>query len=452
MSRMFGTDGVRGIANTELTPILAFKLGQAGAAVLTSAIHKPRILVGRDTRISGQMLESALVAGIMSVGADAMMVGVIPTPAVAFLTRYYSCDAGVMISASHNSVEFNGIKFFNANGLKLPDALEDKIEQLIQSDGPFQTPTGIDVGKMIVLKNAHRDYMDFLEETLDLRLDGLKVVLDCANGASSEVAPQVFEELGATVLPFYNMPDGTNINKNCGSTHISRICQLVAEQGADIGLAFDGDADRLIACDERGAEVDGDRILAICGLMLHKENKLKNNTVVGTVMSNMGLDISVRQNHIELKKTAVGDRYVLECMLKEGYSLGGESSGHIIFLDYNTTGDGILTALQLLRAKVLANLEMSELASVMEKLPQVLVNIRIDNAKKGLYDKDPLILDEIKKAEEALADTGRVLVRASGTEPLVRVMLEGTDKETINQLAINIAEAVARQLDGEIQS
>lgn len=452
MSRMFGTDGVRGIANTELTPLLAFQLGQAGAAVLTSAIHKPRILVGRDTRISGQMLESALIAGIMSVGADALLVGVIPTPAVAFLTRYYSCDAGVMISASHNSVEYNGIKFFNANGLKLPDAMEDKIEELIKSNAPLQAPTGIDVGKAITLRNAHRDYIDFLKETMDVRLDGLKVVMDCANGAASEVAPEVFEELGATVLPFYNMPDGTNINKNCGSTHSSRICQLVVEQGADIGLAFDGDADRLIACDERGMEIDGDHILAVCGLMLQKENRLNKCTIVGTVMSNMGLDIAALQNGLSLEKTAVGDRYVLECMLREGYSLGGEKSGHIIFLDHNTTGDGTLSALQLLRAKVLAGEEMSEVASVMQNLPQILVNIQIDNAKKSLYNTDPAILEEINTAEAALKGRGRVLVRASGTEPLVRVMLEGPDKEEINQYALRIAQAVARQLNGEIRA
>jgi len=452
MARMFGTDGVRGIANSELTPLLTFKLGQASAAVLTSAIHKPKILVGRDTRISGQMLESALIAGIMSVGADAVVVGVIPTPAVAFLTRYYSCDAGVVISASHNSVEYNGIKLFNSEGLKLADALEDKIEEIINNDSPLTIPTGIEIGKLITFKNARRDYMDFLKELIDVRLEGIKIVLDCANGAASEIAPQILEELGAEVLPFYNMPDGTNINENCGSTHIGRLCQLVVEHGADIGFAFDGDADRLIACDERGAEVDGDQILAICGLMLHSEGKLQKGTIVGTVMSNMGLDIAVRESCLKLEKTAVGDRYVLECMLKEGYNLGGEKSGHIIFLDYNTTGDGILTALQVLRAKVLAKKAVSELASVMHNLPQILVNIEVDNSKKANYDKDHHILAEIKKAELALANKGRVLVRASGTEPLIRVMLEGEDKDEISEYAIAIAQVIAKQLNGEIKN
>ncbi len=449
MARLFGTDGVRGIANSELTPELAFKLGKAGASVLASEIHTPKILIGRDTRISGNMLEAALIAGIMSVGADALVAGVIPTPAVAFLTRYYNADAGVMISASHNSVEFNGIKFFDKNGFKLPDAVEDKIEALIAS-GDMPCPIGTEIGRRISLKGARRDYMDFLMSTVDVRFDGIKVVLDCANGASSEIAPELFEALGAEVYPYYFMPDGTDINKNCGSTHPERICEFVNETNADIGLAFDGDADRLIACDERGVELDGDHVIAVCSQMLKSEGRLKQNTVVGTVMSNMGLDIFAAKNGITVEKTGVGDRYVLERMLEKGYCIGGEKSGHVIFLDYNSTGDGMLTALQLLRAKVLSGKEMSELASIMHNLPQVLVNIKVDNSKKELYKTDESILAQISKANDALTGRGRTLIRASGTEPLIRVMLEGDNVEEINTFAIKIAKQIEKVCNGKI--
>ncbi len=449
MSRLFGTDGVRGVANSELTPELAFALGKAGATVLTSAIHKPKIIIGRDTRVSGNMLEAALTAGIMSVGADALIAGIVPTPAVAYLTKFYSADAGVVISASHNSVEFNGIKFFSAKGFKLPDSVEDEIQELIES-GNMPCPTGINIGRRISVKSAKRDYLDFLKSTVDVRFDGIKIVLDCANGAASEFAPVLFEELGATVYPYYYMPDGTDINKNCGSTHPERICELVKELGADIGLAFDGDADRLIACDERGIEIDGDHVLAVCGKMFKEENRLKNNTVVGTVMSNMGLEIFTRKADINFEKTGVGDRYVLERMLEKGYSVGGEKSGHVIFLDYNTTGDGMLTALQLLRAKVLSGKEMSELTSVMHNLPQVLVNVKVSNGKKELYKTNAEIAGEIAKADTALKDRGRTLIRASGTEPLIRVMLEGDDVEEINKFALNIAQAIEKNCDGKI--
>lgn len=449
MARLFGTDGVRGVANSELTPEIAFKLGAAGATVLTSAIHKPKIIIGRDTRISGNMLEAALIAGIMSVGADALIAGVVPTPAVAYLTRFYSADAGVVISASHNSVEFNGIKFFSSKGFKLPDAVEDEIQALIES-GKMPCPTGIDIGRRIPVKSARRDYIDFLKSTVDVRLDGIKIVLDCANGAASDIAPALFEELGATVYPYYFMPDGTDINKNCGSTHPERICELVKETGADIGLAFDGDADRLIACDERGIEIDGDHVLAVCGQMLKNENRLKNNTVVGTVMSNMGLEIFTNKAGIHFEKTGVGDRYVLERMLENDFIIGGEKSGHVIFLDYNTTGDGMLTALQLLRAKVKANKEMSELASIMHNLPQVLVNVKVSNDKKELYKTDSEILAAIKSADEALLGRGRTLIRASGTEPLIRVMLEGDNIEEINAFALKIARAIETACDGKI--
>ncbi len=450
MARLFGTDGVRGVANTELTPELAFNLGKAGATVLTSEIHKPKILVGRDTRISGQMLESALIAGMMSVGADVLIAGVIPTPAVAYLTKYYNCDAGVMISASHNSVEFNGIKFFNRDGFKLPDAVEDEIEALIKS-GDMPCPIGADVGKMIPVKNAKEDYKDFLASTIDVRLDGIEVVMDCANGAASSVAPQLFKSLGAVVYPYYFLPDGTDINLNCGSTHSDRICQIVKEIGADIGIAFDGDADRLIACDERGVELDGDHIMAVCANMLKKEGRLKKNTLVGTVMSNMGLDIFCEGKGINLEKTGVGDRYVLEKMLEDDFSLGGEKSGHVIFLEYSTTGDGLLTALQLLRAKAIEKKEMSVLAEGMRNLPQVLVNIKVDNDKKELYKTDENILKEIKLADKALKGRGRTLIRASGTEPLIRVMLEGEDEREINDFALKIAKAIEKACGGKIK-
>ncbi|MBE7092607.1 MAG: phosphoglucosamine mutase [Clostridiales bacterium] len=449
MKRLFGTDGVRGVANSELTPELAFKLGKAGATVLTSEIHKPKILIGRDTRISGNMLEAALIAGMMSVGADVLIAGVIPTPAVAYLTRYYHADAGVMISASHNSVEFNGIKFFDSKGFKLPDQVEDEIQRIMDTD-EMPCPIGTDIGRRISIKSAKDDYMEFLASTIDVSLEGIEVVMDCANGAASGVAPQLFKKLGATVYPYYFLPDGTDINKNCGSTHPERICEIVKEIGADIGLAFDGDADRLIACDERGVELDGDHVLAICGRMLMDEGKLNKNTIVGTVMSNMGLDIFANKNNIHLEKTTVGDRYVLESMLENGYSLGGEKSGHVIFLEHNTTGDGILTALQLLRAKVMQKKEMSVLAKDMKNLPQVLVNIKVDNEKKNLYKTDESILNEIKKADQALEGRGRTLIRASGTEPLIRVMLEGDNVEEIDGFALNIAKAIEKACDGKI--
>lgn len=449
MKRLFGTDGVRGVANSELTPELAFKLGKAGATVLTSEIHKPKVLIGRDTRISGNMLEAALIAGMMSVGADVLIAGVIPTPAVAYLTRYYHADAGVMISASHNSVEFNGIKFFDSKGFKLPDQVEDEIQRLMETDD-MPCPIGADVGRRISIKSAKDDYMDFLASTIDVSLEGIEVVMDCANGAASGVAPALFKRLGATVYPYYFLPDGTDINKNCGSTHPERICEIVKEIGADIGVAFDGDADRLIACDERGVELDGDHVLAVCGRMLLNEGRLNKNTIVGTVMSNMGLDIFASKNNMKLEKTTVGDRYVLENMLENGYSLGGEKSGHVIFLEYNTTGDGLLTALQLLRAKAIEKKEMSVLAGDMKNLPQVLVNIKVENDKKDLYKTDQNIINEIKKADMALAGRGRTLIRASGTEPLIRVMLEGDNVEEIDAFALSIAKAIEKVCNGKI--
>ncbi|MDD6205089.1 MAG: phosphoglucosamine mutase [Firmicutes bacterium] len=449
MARLFGTDGVRGVANTVLSAQLAFDLGRAGAYVLTNHIHRPRILVGRDTRVSGNMLEAALIAGIMSVGADAVTVGVIPTPAVAFLTRYYSCDAGVMISASHNPVEDNGIKFFNALGYKLADEVEDRIESVIAGKEETPRPVGLDIGRRVTVKNPAQDYIDFLLSTVDVRLDGMKIVLDCANGAASDIAPVLFEALGAEVLPYYNTPDGCNINKNCGSTHPERICELVVEQDADCGLAFDGDADRLIACDERGKELDGDHVLAICARRMLLEGRLKGNTAVCTVMSNMGLTKSAEENGFRLERTAVGDRYVLEKMLKDGYCLGGEKSGHVIFLDYNSTGDGMLTALQLLAAVKKDGGKVSGSARVMQNMPQVLLNMTVDNAVKHGFASCRPVAEAIEAAEAELGQNGRILVRPSGTEPLIRIMLEGSDEAQIARLGLAVADAMTEHLGAQ---
>lgn len=447
MGKLFGTDGVRGIANSELDGELAFKLGQAGAYVLTSEKHKPKILVGRDTRLSGDMLESALIAGICSVGAEAVIVGILPTPAIAYLTRQYSADAGVVISASHNPVEYNGIKFFNDQGYKLPDALENRIESIIlDKTEAIPAPTGVDIGRKVHIKNAAKDYTDYVKSTIDGDLTGIKIVLDCANGAAYETAPAVFEALGAKVYTLYNKPDGTNINDLCGSTHPDILQNYVLEVGADVGLAFDGDADRLIAVDEHGQLVDGDMIMVICGLDMKERGKLNHNTIVATVMSNLGLDIALRKADCKCVKTTVGDRYVLEKMTEEGFNIGGEQSGHIIFLDYNTTGDGLITGLQLLRVMKRKGKTLSELAGVMQILPQVLVNARVSNEKKNGYLLDELIAQEILAIERKFAHNGRVLIRPSGTEPLVRVMIEGHDVLEIEKDACWLAKLMEERL------
>lgn len=446
MSRMFGTDGVRGVANSELTAQLAYKLGRAGAYTLSKNAHKPRIVVGMDTRISGDMLESAIVAGICSAGAEAICVGIIPTPGVAYLTRKYKADAGIVISASHNPVEYNGIKFFNESGYKLPDEVEDRIEEVIKSDcKEVPSPTGEKLGRRIVVNTASSDYIDFLKSTTNVNLEGLKIAVDCAQGASYSVAPRLLNELGAEVLAVYNDPDGKNINKNCGSTHPEHLQKFVAENGCDIGLAFDGDADRLIAVDEKGNIVNGDFVMAICASEMKAEGRLKNNGVVVTVMSNLGLDIAMKSRGIETIKTKVGDRYVLEEMLKDGYVIGGEQSGHVIFLEYNTTGDGLITALQLLRIMEKKKEKLSKLASIMEQLPQVLCNAHVDNSKKSGYTTDEVIVSEIKRIEKKLDGVGRVLIRPSGTEPLVRVMLEGKNKDELNVLAKNLAALIEQR-------
>lgn len=443
MGRMFGTDGVRGVANTELTAKIAYNLGRAGAYVLSADDHKPRIVVGMDTRISGDMLESALVAGICSAGAEAVCVGIITTPAVAYLTRRYKADAGVVISASHNPVEYNGIKFFNRDGYKLPDRVEDRIEEVVK-DGcrEVPSPTGERLGRRVSAEAAERDYIDFLKSTADVNLEGLKIALDCAQGASYAIAPKLFRELGAEVLAIYNDPDGKNINKECGSTHPEYLQKFVVENRCDAGLAFDGDADRLIAVDEKGNIINGDFTMYICGSYLKEVGKLKGDVVVVTVMSNMGLDIALREKGISTVKTKVGDRYVLEEMLKDGYVLGGEQSGHIIFLEHSTTGDGLITALQLLMAMRSKNSPLSVLASGMTELPQVLCNATVGNDKKEAYLSDGLIQSEIKRIERVLDGNGRVLIRPSGTEPLVRVMLEGRDASKLKIIAGGLAKLI----------
>ena len=447
MGRMFGTDGVRGIANKDLTSEMAYNLGRAGAYVLTEGAHKPKILVGKDTRISGDMLEAALVAGILSVGAEAIILGVIPTPAVAHLTRKYGADAGVMISASHNPVEYNGIKFFDNKGYKLPDELEDEIQRVIESgfEG-VPSPVGADIGSSQVEVGALDDYIDFAKETIAVNLKGLKVALDCANGAVYKAAVRAFRELGAEVYIINDNPDGTNINEKCGSTHPEELMDYVVRKGCQVGFAFDGDADRCLAVDEKGNLVNGDFILALCGKHLKEINRLKDDTVVVTVMSNLGLDIAFKEMGINCLKTKVGDRYVLEEMIKGNYVLGGEQSGHIIFSKYNSTGDGLVTALQIASIVKKNTKPLSELCSIMKELPQVLVNAVVPNEKKNIYLEDKEIVDEIHRIESVLDGRGRVLIRPSGTEPLVRVMLEGENQEEIDKLAHNLANMILEKV------
>ena len=446
MARMFGTDGVRGVANVELTSELAFKLGQAGARVLAkTSSGTPTVLIGKDTRISGDMLESALAAGICSVGANAVFAGVIPTPAIAYLTRKYKADAGVVISASHNPAKYNGIKFFSGTGFKLPDEVEDEIEALIEA-GVTDLPGGDAVGRITYATEAVDDYADFAASTIDCTLDGIKIAVDCANGASYKVAPMVLQRLGADVTVIENNPDGVNINAKCGSTYLDNIGEYVRGGNYDIGVAFDGDADRVLLVDAQGNEIDGDKIMAALSLQLKEEGKLKNNTLVATVMSNMGLFIMAEKHGINVLKTKVGDRYVLEEMMAGGHIIGGEQSGHIILCDFNTTGDGLVSALQFLRTMKKTGKTAAQLASVMEKLPQVLINVKVDNSKKAELDGDTVIADRIKQTEDLLAGTGRVLIRPSGTEPKIRVMLEGSDEALIQKEAEAIAALINERL------
>ena len=444
MARLFGTDGVRGVANDELTPMLAMQLGQAGAYVLSKEKeHKPTIMVGCDTRISGDMLANALMAGACSVGANVVYVGVIPTPAIAYLTRRYRVDAGVVISASHNPVEFNGIKFFDGNGFKLPDALEDEIEQLIKSGmKDVQFPTGASIGKIKYRTDAREEYINHAVRAVHVDLRGMKIVIDCAEGASYYTSVETLKELGAEVVAIHNNPDGTNINANCGSTHMGELQARDVFEKADVGLAFDGDADRLLAVDENGHQVDGDVIMAIVGNHMKSKGELKDNTIVATVMSNLGFFLMGKEQGIHIEQTTVGDRYVLERMVQIGSNLGGEQSGHIIFLDENTTGDGLLSALHLLQVMVETGKKLSDLAGIMTVLPQALVGARVPNHKKDSYMEYTEIATAIKRVSEKFAEDGRVLIRPSGTEPLIRVMIEGKDQKLIEKEAKELAELI----------
>ena len=448
MGRLFGTDGVRGIANKELTPELAFNLGKAGAYVLKKENEKPIVVIGKDTRISGDMLENALAAGILAVGGNVIKAGIIPTPAVAYLAKHYNADAGIVISASHNTFEYNGIKFFNGNGYKLDDLLEEKIEDIIISSINVNSHiTGDKIGKCLEAEeNATGLYVKHLLDTVDYSLRGKKIVLHCANGAAFQIAEKIYRELGAEVIVIGNQPNGVNINDGCGSTHPERMAETVKMSGADIGLAFDGDADRLIVADEQGKVIDGDRVIAICARMLKTEGRLAQNKVTATVMSNIGFHKAMEESGIEVDVTGVGDRYVLEQMLKTGCVIGGEQSGHIIFREYTTTGDGILSSLQFIKAVLNSGKKPSELAAEVEIFPQVLVNARINNDYKKTYMNDPEIADAISEIEKTMDGSGRVLIRPSGTEPLVRVMLEGEDEKELFDMARQLADLIERKL------
>ncbi len=446
MARLFGTDGVRGIAGTELTIELAMKLGQAGAYVLTKEQeHKPTIIVGCDTRISGGMLANALMSGICSVGANAIYAGVLPTPAIAYLTRKYKVDAGVVISASHNPMEFNGIKFFNSKGYKLSDELEDEIEACIQNNMEgIQFPIASGVGKIDYRFDIRDEYVEYLKQKVPVDLSGIKVVVDCAEGAAYQTSVKALKDLGAEVVAIHTQPDGVNINANCGSTHMDELRARVVLEKANVGIAFDGDADRMLAVDENGKIVDGDEIMAICCNYMMQKGTLKDNTIVVTVMTNLGFELMAKKNHLNIVKTKVGDRYVLENMLENGYNLGGEQSGHVIFLDDNTTGDGLLSALHLLQVMVESKKKLSELATIMEVLPQALVNAKVPNYKKEHYMDYQEVADAIKDLELKFAGEGRVLIRPSGTEPLVRVMIEGKNQEQIEEEATKLAQLITK--------
>ena len=451
MGRMFGTDGVRGIANKELTPELAFEIGQAGAYVLTGSTgKKPVILVGKDTRISGDILECALTAGLCSVGAKVVSAGVIPTPAIAYLVRRFGFDAGVMISASHNPFEHNGIKFFSGEGYKLKDETEEKIEAIIL-DKAEEVKRAVceDIGHREEDYSLADEYIKFAMSVTDVRFDGIKIAIDCANGSASVTAKRALEGLGAEVFVTCDKPDGININKDCGSTHIENLAAFVKETKADVGLAFDGDADRVLAVDENGDMVDGDKIMAVCALDMRSRGKLEDNTVVATVMSNLGFFKMGEKEKLNIKRTKVGDRYVLEEMLKCGHKIGGEQSGHVILLDHNTTGDGLVTGITLVSVMKRAGRKLSDLASVMKVYPQVLINAKVKNEFKSedKYMAVPEIREKISELEAAFAGSGRVLIRPSGTEPLVRVMIEGQNEEEIKRYAEELAHLMEEKLN-----
>ncbi|MDO5015348.1 MAG: phosphoglucosamine mutase [Clostridia bacterium] len=448
MGRLFGTDGVRGIANKELTAELAVKMGRAVAEVLTDSKNKKvKVMIGMDTRISCDMLACGLACGLCSVGADVLILGVVPTPAVSYLVNYYKYDAGIMISASHNSFEFNGIKIFKSDGYKLDDSLEDEIEKIISEDKDRENlKINEDIGRVSFATDELDKYIEHLVSCFDGKKKNLKIALDTANGSSSVCAEKIFKSLGFEVLVINDKPNGININDKAGSTHIDALKSFVKENNCDLGYAFDGDADRIIAVDDLGNEVDGDKIISICSLYLKELGKLNKNSAVVTVMSNMGFFKFAEENDIKCIKTKVGDRYVLEEMLKENYSIGGEQSGHVIFLDKACTGDGELTGVILLSAITYFDKSLSELASIMKTYPQVLVNINVSPEGKENLAKDEVVQNKISEVESILGDTGRILVRVSGTEPLIRVMLEGSDYNQIEKLANETAEVIEDRL------
>lgn len=445
MGKYFGTDGVRGVANSELTPELAFKLGRFGGYVLTKEHDRPKVLIGRDTRISGHMLEGALVAGLLSIGAEVMRLGVISTPGVAYLTKALGAQAGVMISASHNPVADNGIKFFGPDGYKLSDDQENEIEQLMDMEtDELPRPVGANLGQVNDYFEGGQKYLQYLKQSVDEEFTGLHIALDCAHGATSSLATHLFADLDADTSTMGASPNGLNINDGVGSTHPEALAEFLKEKGADLGLAFDGDGDRLIAIDEKGNIVDGDQIMYICGKFMKERGQLKQGTVVSTVMSNLGFYKGLEENGVQSVQTAVGDRYVVEEMKKNGYNLGGEQSGHIIFLDYNTTGDGLLTGLQLANIMKATNKPLSELAAEMKKYPQVLVNIRVTD-KYHVTDNEK-VKAVIEEVEAEMNGNGRILVRPSGTEPLVRVMAEAATAELCQEYVNRIAAVVQEEM------
>lgn len=442
--RLFGTDGVRGVANTELSPLLALKLGSASAFILRRKHTGANILIGRDPRISGDILESAIAAGLCSMGVDVYLAGVIPTPAVSYLTKIMNADAGIVISASHNPMKDNGIKFFGPDGCKLPDDVELEIENSIDAFDDFDRPTGGDVGYMYRVHDISNKYIEFIRSTFQYSLDGMKIVVDCANGSFSEFAPGFLESLGAEVISINSEPNGTNINENCGSLYPKTLQDMVKNNNAHVGFAYDGDGDRVILVDDLGRIVDGDRVIALWAMHMKRQGKLPKDSVVSTVMSNIGLEIALRDQGIKLLRTQVGDRYVSEEMRSSGAAIGGEKSGHLIFSEYSVTGDGLLTSLQVLKTMIEENKPLSVLADQMKEYPQLLINIPVKN--KDNWESITSISNAVKEGEERLAGKGRVFVRASGTEQLIRVMAEGPDLTEIEEITSYISNIVKDEL------
>lgn len=447
MARLFGTDGVRGEANVTLLPEMAYRLGRAATIYFgKESEEQPLIIIGRDTRISGEMFESALTAGICSAGGRAMLAGIIPTPAIAYLARKHKAKAGIVISASHNPFHDNGIKFFGGDGYKLPDAVEDELEAIVhqlETDDNYQRPTAEHIGHIEYRTDLLNQYMEFVLSTCKERFDGVKVVLDCANGAAYEAMPKILRRLGANVKVIHALPNGTNINDGCGSTHLESLQKAVIENGADFGIAHDGDADRCLCVDEKGQVIDGDHILVMCAMDMMKEGKLPYNTVVTTVMANIGFHQAIKKAGGRAEITKVGDRYVLENMLKNGYKIGGEQSGHIIFTDFSTTGDGLITALQVLSSLKRSGRKASDLTALMTTYPQLLVNVKV--ATKEGWETNEAIKEAIAEGDKELGENGRILVRPSGTEPLIRVMAEGPDQAQLDRICHAIADVVKKE-------